>query len=96
MFNGSTNFKPDADPSGAMYQRKDFVKSKKYPIVADLKYNPVKTDENFINIQIKHNGSWHPYQLDQKMSATEARNLISGWTDEDTKTFLAGKGIIIK
>lgn len=96
MFNGSTNYTPNGDVSGAMFQRNDFVKSKKFPIVADLKYNPVKTDENYINLQIKHNGSWHPYQLDQKMSATEARNLISGWTDEDTKKFLARKGITIK
>ena len=96
MFNGSTNFTPNGDVSGALFQRNDFVKSKMFPIVADLKYNPVKTDENFINLQIKHNGSWHPYQLDQKMSATEARNLISGWTDEDTKKFLARKGITIK
>jgi len=96
MFNGSTNFTSNGDVSGALFQRNDFVKSKQFPIVADLKYNPVKTDENFINLQIKHNGSWHPYQLDQKMSATEARNLISGWTDEDTKKFLARKGITIK
>jgi hypothetical protein len=96
MFNGSTNFTPNGDVSGAMFQRNDFVKSKRFPIVADLKYNPVNTEENFINLQIKHNGSWHPYQLDRKMSATAARNLISGWTDEDTKTFLAGKGINIK
>lgn len=97
MFNGSTNFKPDGDVSGALFQRKDFVKTKRYPIVADLKYNPVNPEENFINVQIKYGGSWHPFQLDEnKMSASEARNLISGWTDEDTKKFLARKGITIK
>jgi hypothetical protein len=96
MFNGSTNFKPNADVSGAFFQRNDFVKSKRFPIVADLKNNPVNPKENFINIQIKYGGSWHPFQLPKKVSATEARNLISGWTDEDTKTFLASQGITIK
>jgi len=94
-FHGSTNATGKVED--AEYQRNFFKNTKKYPVVADLKYDPQMPEHNYINLQIKIGNSWQPLQLDENpMTAIKAQGILSNWTDADTEKILKRNGISIK
>ncbi len=93
-FHGSTN--PTGKVEDAEYPRNFFTNLKKYPVVADLKYNPQRTSSNYVTLQVKLGKSWQPIQLDKPMDASSARGFLSTLTDADIEKLLTSKGISIK
>lgn len=93
-FRGSTNF--SGKPEDAEYGMNFFTNIKKYPVVADLKWNPQNPGVNFITIQVKLRNGWQPMQLDAPVDASKARAFLSTLTDGDIEKALKSKGISIK
>jgi hypothetical protein len=93
-FRGSTNF--SGKPEDAEYGMNFFTNVKKYPVVADLKYNPQNPAVNHITLQVKLRNGWQPIQLDPKVDASQARAFLSTLTDADVEKALKSKGISIK
>lgn len=95
LFGGSTNATGKVED--AQFPRNTFLNTKKYPVVADLKNDPTSPEDNYINLQVKINGSWQPLQLDRNaMSAIEAKGILNNITDQDIERLLTKKGISFK
>ena len=93
-FRGSTNF--SGKPEDAEYGLNFFTNVKKYPVVADLKYNPQKPEKYYITLQVKLSNGWQPIQLDASVDASKASAFLSTLTDADIEKALKSKGISIK
>lgn len=93
-FRGSTNF--SGKPEDAEYGQNFFTNIKKYPVTADLKYNPQNPAVNYITLQVKLPSGWQPIQLDKSVNASQARAFLSTLTDADVEKALKSKGISIK